>query len=358
MKKLKVGIIGCGTIFPMHAESIRQACGDIAGLAAVCDIKQDRLAGAGKKYNCATYANYRQMIDMEKPDVIHVCTPHYLHREMSEYAIERGINVYQEKPMCVTINDAVELNKKVKKHGVKFAISFQNRFNPSTTLAKTEAASGKIGRILSSKLVLTWHKPDEYYLKSDWKGTWDKEGGGVIIDQAIHSLDLLRDITGSEIDWVDACTANRMHVKVQVEDESAGVIMFKNGSYINFYAIWHYSYDDDVVMEIHCEKGKVKIIKDSASVFYNEKKWPFNTKTARPKKSEFIDYGEGWKDYWGYCHSIEIRRFYESILNNTPVDVNEDEGLKTQWMIEAIYRSGKTGKKVYMDELVREVTGA
>jgi len=355
MKKLKVGIIGCGTIFPMHAESVRQSCAGIAELAAVSDIKQDRLVIAGKKYGCATYANYRQMIDMEKPDVVHICTPHYLHREMSEYAIERSINVYQEKPMTVSIRDAVELAGKVKEKGVKFAISFQNRFNPSTTLAKETAGSGALGKILSARLVLSWHKPDEYYLKSDWKGTWDKEGGGVVIDQAIHSLDLLRDIMGSDIDWVDACTANRMHVKVQVEDEASGVIMFKNGSYINFYTICHYSYDDDVAMEIHCEKGKVRIIKDSASVFYNEKKWPYNVKSAKPKKSEFINYGEGWKDYWGYCHSIEIKRFYESILQGKPVDVNEDEGLKTQWMIEAIYRSGKTGKKVFMDELLKEI---
>jgi predicted dehydrogenase len=351
MNKLKVGIIGCGTIFPMHAESIKQACADIAGLAAVCDIKQDRLLAAGSKYKCATYANYKAMIDQEKLDVVHICTPHYLHKEMSSYAAEKGVNIYQEKPMAINAKDAVELYRIIKEKKIKYAVSFQNRFNPSTRLAKKAVDSGKLGKILSAKLILSWHKPDDYYLKSDWKGTWDKEGGGVVIDQAIHSLDLLRYVFNSEIDWVDATTVNRMHVKIQVDDEAAGVIMFKNGSYVNFYTISHYSYDDDVVMEIHCENGKVKIVKDSADVYYNNKKWFGSHESAKPKKSEFIDYGAGWKDYWGYCHSIEIKKFYGSIINNTPVDVNEDEALATQWLIEAIYASGKSGKKVYMDEL-------
>jgi predicted dehydrogenase len=354
MRKLKAGIIGCGTIFPMHAESIRQACGDIAELAAVCDIKQDRLMAAGNKYKCATYANFRQLIDIEKPDVVHICTPHYMHKEMSMYAIERGVNVYQEKPMTISAADAVELNKKVKEMKVKYAISFQNRFNPSTQLAKKSIDSGELGKIMSAKLVLTWCKPDDYYLKSDWKGTWDKEGGGVVIDQAIHSLDILRYVFNSEIDWIDASTANRMHVKIQVEDEAAGVIMFKSGAYVNFYTICHYSYDDDVVMEIHCEKGKVKIIKDKADVYIKDSFFGGH-KTAKPKPNEFINYGAGWKDYWGYCHSIEIKRFYNSIINNLPVDVNEDAGLETQWMITAIYESGKTGKKVYMDEFKKKV---
>lgn len=350
MAKLKVGIIGCGTIFPMHAESIVQSCKDIAYLAAVCDIKQDRLMAAGTKYKCATYANYKQMIDIEKLDIIHVCTPHYMHKEMSEYAINRGVHIYQEKPMTISAKDAVALNKLVKEKKVKYAISFQNRFNPSTQLAKKSIDSGELGKILSAKLVLTWCKPDDYYLKSDWKGTIDKEGGGVIIDQAIHSLDILRYLFNSEIDWVDATTANRLHVKIQVEDEAAGVIMFKNSSYVNFYTICHYSYDDDVVMEIHCEKGKVKIVKDKADVYINDKFFGGH-KSAKPKASEFIDYGSGWKEYWGYCHSIEIRRFYDAILDNTAVDVNEDAGLETQWMVEAIYESGRTGKKVYMSEL-------
>jgi UDP-N-acetyl-2-amino-2-deoxyglucuronate dehydrogenase len=348
MNKLRVGIIGCGNIFPMHAESVRQACAEIAQIAAVCDNKKDRAENAGRKYNCPFYFDYREMIDREKPDVIHICTPHFLHKEMSVYAAEKGVHIFQEKPLAINIKDALETAKKIEETGVKFGISFQNRYNPGTKMAKEIISKGELGQLKSAKLILTWCKPDGYYTKSDWKGTWDKEGGGVIIDQAIHSLDILRYLFGSEIEYVDATTGNRMHEVVKVDDEASGVIMFKTGAYVNFYVMNHYSYDDDLTMEIHGEKGLIKMVKDSAeAVFY--KGW--KRKKAEPKKSDRIDYGEGVKDYWGVCHSIAIKNFYKSVINKTAPEISVDEGLQTQWLVEAIYESGRTGKRVNMSEL-------
>lgn len=348
MAKLRVAIIGCGNIFPMHAESIRQACAKIAGIAAVCDIKKDKAGAAGAKYKAPFYLDYKEMIDREKPDVVHVCTPHYLHGEMSAYAAEKGAHVFQEKPLSINIKEALKAAEKVKSAGVKFGISFQNRYNPGTIMTREVISKGELGALKSAKLILTWCKPDEYYTKSDWKGTWDKEGGGVIIDQAIHSLDILRHVFGDEVDFVDATTVNRMHEVVKVDDEASGVIMFRSGAYINFYVMNHYSYDDDLTMEIHGEKGLIRIVKDSAeALFY--KGW--KRKRAEPNKNDIIDYGEGVKDYWGVCHSIAIKKFYGSIINNTPEEIGIDEGLETQWLVEAIYESGRTGKKVYMKDL-------
>lgn len=348
MKKLRTAIIGCGAIFPMHAESVRQAAAKKAELVAVCDIKDGNRTKAELKYGVKGYADYRQMIDEVKPDVVHVCTPHYLHCEMAVYAARKGVHIFSEKPMAINIKQALEIREAVEKHGVRYGISFQNRYNPSTQLAKKVIDTGALGNLKSAKLVLTWCKPDEYYLRSDWKGTWDKEGGGVIIDQAIHSLDILRYVFNSEIDFISASLANRMHEKVQVEDEAAGVIMFKSGAYVNFYAMNHYSYDDDVLMEIHGEKGLVRIVKDNAeAVFFKGRK----KIKAAPGKSEYIDYGEGAKDYWGYCHSIAIGKFYDAIINGANYELCEEEGLETQWMVEGIYEAGKKNGKVYMKNL-------
>jgi predicted dehydrogenase len=270
---------------------------------------------------------------------------------MAVYAAGQSVNIFLEKPMGIKIKDALEIGKKIKEKGVKFAVSFQNRYNPSTVMSKEIISSGKLGKIKSAKLVLTWCKPDEYYGNSDWKGTWDKEGGGVVIDQAIHSLDLLRWIFDSPIEYVDATTVNRMHQIVRVDDEASGVIVFKSGAYVNFYAMNHYSYDDDLTIEIHGEKGRIRIVKDSAeAVFYKGGK----TIKAAPKKSEYIDYGKGVKDYWGVCHSIAIKKFYEAVINNKPADINEDDGIETQWMVDAIYESGRKGKKVFMDDFKKK----
>jgi len=341
MKKLKINIIGCGNIFPMHAESIRQEAKDIAFLSAVCDIKKERAQNAAKKYNCNYYFDYKEMLLKEKPDVVHICTPHYLHKEMSIFAAKNNINIFQEKPMGLNLKHAKEIWQTIKKTKVKYAICFQNRYNPSSQLAKKLISSGKMGKIYSAKLILTWHKPDSYYLKSDWKGTFEKEGGGVVIDQAIHSFDILNWLFNDKIDYVYATTVNRMHKYVKVEDEASGLIMYKNKSYINFYTMCNYSYDDDVLMEIHCEKGRIKIIKDSAwAYFYKTGK----TIKVKPNPDDYIDYGNGVKDYWGVCHSLEIKEFYESILYNKKFELNEDAGLQTQLLVDAIYKSGKLNK--------------
>jgi len=343
--KLRIGIIGCGTIFPMHAESIRQICNKYAEIVAVCDIKEGTLANTAMKYKCKGYKDYKEMLNKENLDVVHICTPHYLHKEMAIYAAEKKVNIFLEKPMALNKNQAEEIKNAVKKNSVKLSICFQNRYNPSTRLAKQIIDSGKNGKILSSKIILTWCKPDEYYLLSDWKGTWDKEGGGVVIDQAIHSIDIMRYLFNSQVDYVYATIANRMHKKIQVEDEVSGIIMFKSGAYVNLYAINHYSYDDDLEMEIHLENALINIIKDSAVVTIKNS---WKKVKAEPKRNEYIDYGDGVKDYWGVCHSVAIKKFYEAILNNTPVEINEDEGYETQKLIDAIYESGKKGEKVYL----------
>ncbi len=344
MKQLKVGIIGCGIIFPMHAESIKR---DKFGvLKAVCDIEPGIAKKAGNKYRVPYYTDYKTMAKMEELDVVHVCTPHYLHKEMSVYCLDAGINVLQEKPMAMSVKEALEITRKAKAVKVKYGVIFQNRYTPAAILSRKTINSGRLGKICSAKLILTWHKPDKYYLKSRWRGTFDKEGGGVIIDQAIHSLDLLRWLFNSEVEYVDASTFNRLHDIVEVEDEAIGVIMFKSGAYISFYTMNHYSYDDDVFMEIHGKNGRIKIIKDSADVYYKTGK----AERAAPKSGDYIDYGNGVKDYWGICHSIQINKFYGAILKNKPFEINADEGLKTQWLVNAIYESSRLKKRLYMDE--------
>jgi predicted dehydrogenase len=267
-KKLKIGIIGCGNIFPMHAESIKQKCKNCADLVAVCDIKNDKLKSAVFKYKCKGYKNYKDMLNNEILDVVHICTPHYLHKEMSVYVASKKINIFLEKPMALNRYEADKIRQAVKTNNVKLNVCFQNRYNPSTKLAKKIIESGKAGKIISSKIIITWCKPDDYYLNSDWKGTWDKEGGGVVIDQAIHSIDIIRYLYNSPVDYVYTTIANRMHQKIKVEDEASGIIMFKSGAYVNLYAMNHYSYDDDLEIEIHLENALINIVKDSAAVTF------------------------------------------------------------------------------------------
>lgn len=340
MKKLRAGIVGCGNISPMHYLSVSGL--ECAEVAAVCDIKEDRAKSKSKELGCPCYTDYKEMIDKADLDVVHVCTPHYLHAPIAIYAANAKKNILTEKPMSIKLSDAEAMIKAAKDNGVTLGVIFQNRYNAGSILIKDTLQSGALGRILSGKAVVTWNRSDDYYGKSDWKGTWDKEGGGVIIDQAIHTLDLMRWFVGSEIEYVDANIGNRAHDKIEVEDTAEGVIKYKNGVVTGFFTINYYTYDAPVEIELHCEKGIVKMVADRAHIKFNDGR----EFIADNNPNETFNYGNGAKGYWGVNHVKQIRNYYQCLLDGKKPDITGEDAIKTQKMICAIYESGKTHKRV------------
>ena len=165
--------------------------------------------------------------------------------------------------MSIDLSDAEDMVKTAKENNVTLGVIFQNRYNSGSRLIKETLESGELGEILGGKLEVTWKRTDEYYANSDWKGTWDMEGGGVIIDQAIHTMDLMRWFVNSDIDYIYANISNRAHKIIQVEDSAEGVIKYKNGIVTAFHTINYYTYDAPVKIELHCEKGMVNMLGES-----------------------------------------------------------------------------------------------
>ena len=325
----------------MHAQSLINTPG--VKIEAVCDIKPARAKKAARRYSARVYTNYKKMLDGESLDVVHVLTPHYLHPEMIIEAAKRKLHILCEKPITIEPKDADRAIKTCKKNRVKLGIISQNRYNPGSQLVKKNLEAGKLGKIKAIKLILSYHKPDSYYKKSDWKGTWNKEGGGVLIDQSIHFIDVLQWLVNDKVEYIEANIANRMHRLVEVEDMAEGVIKFKKGAYICFYLINFYSYDDHTEIEIDCEKGRVNIIKDSARIsFYSGK-----VLKARPRPGQYIDYGKGVRSYWGFCHCIQIKEFYKALRARKEPEINGVDAKKTLDIVHNIYKSAKTGRRIY-----------
>lgn len=342
MTKQRVGIIGCGNIFPMHAVSVQLS--GLAEVVAVCDVKEDRAKRAAERFKCDYYLDYEQMINEANLDVVHVCTPHYLHEPMVVYAAQAGKHVITEKPMSITVEQANHMIQVCEDNKVTFGVIFQNRYNPGSQLLRNELQSGRLGRVLGARCSVTWKRTDEYYSHSDWKGTWDKEGGGVLIDQAIHTLDLMRWLINDEIDYIDAHIENRTHQMIDVEDIGEGVIVFKNGIQASFYAINYHSYDAPVEIELHCENGIAKMYGDQGTVTYNDG----TIITRDNEKNVSIDFGEGVKSYWGVSHSKQIKEYYESVQHGKKLYIDGYDALKTQKLVAGIYESGKTNKRIYL----------
>lgn len=331
-KKLRVGVIGCGRISVMHLVPLTLL--PETEIAACCDIDKEKAEKAAAKYGGKAYTSYEEMINREKPDAVHICLPHYLHTKAAMYAFARGVHVLSEKPMDVDLQSAENAVAAAKAAGVLYGVIFQCRCNNAARLVKNAVESGRLGKILSARSVLTWTRPDSYYAESDWKGTWDKEGGGVVIDQAIHSIDLVNWIVDSPVKSVACTMANHGHEIVDVEDSAEGLITYENGVRYGFFCMNNYACDEPIEIRLQCEKGKVVFGYDDAYITYSD------GTVEEAHQDENTEEYEGMKDYWGFQHIRQIRQFYNAVLGKEPLVQSGEEALKTHRLIMEIYEKG------------------
>ena len=332
MKKARVGIIGCGRISIMHLVSLANL--NDCELICCCDIKEDRANKVANEYKIKPYTNYEEMINDEQLDAVHICLPHYLHFPAAKYALEHGVNVLTEKPMTIDYDSAKVLVDLAKAKNLLYGVVFQCRFNNSSKLVKKEISSGRLGKIICARSILTWSRPDSYYQESDWKGTWNKEGGGVIIDQAIHSIDLVNWIVNSTPVSISCSIANHGHKIVKVEDTAEGLIVYENGVKYCFFCMNNYAIDDPIEIEFICEKGRVVFNYDDAYVYFKD-----GRVLEAHQDTDVLSY-PGAKDYWGFQHHKEIAQFYRSLLHGEKLEISGEECLKTQHLICQIYEEG------------------
>ena len=330
MKKIRVAIIGCGNISGRHLEAIEAL--NEAELVGVCDIKEDRAQAAAEKYHTRAYMDYQEMFRVEKPDVVHICLPHYLHTLVAQEAFRAKIHVLSEKPMSIHYEDAVNTVELAEKYGLQYGVIFQCRYNTPSRLVKQRITDGRLGAVKCARSVLTWCRTDNYYNHSDWKGTWDKEGGGVIIDQAIHSVDLVNWFVDSAPVEVQSTLHNRNHKIMSVEDTGEGLIKYENGCIYSFFAMNNYLVNEPIEIRLVCEHGTVRLSYDEAVINYDDGTVEF----VKNQPQKIVSYTEG-KSYWGAQHAVQIDQFYRALAGLEPLEISGREALKIQKIICDIY---------------------
>ena len=335
MNRLKVAVIGCGNISVMHLDSIINS--DLAELVAVCDIKPEIAEETAKKYGVKAYTDYKVMFEEEELDAVHICLPHYLHTPVASDAFKAGIHVISEKPMSIKYEDALNAVQLAEECGVKYGVIFQCRYNTPSMLVKKRIEDGALGAVKCGRTTLTWYRPDNYYGSSDWKGTWDKEGGGVIIDQAIHSLDLANWMIGSAPIEIQSSLHNRNHDNMIVEDSAEGLIKYENGALLSFYAMNNYFVDEPIEIRLLCENGNAIFSYDNAVIYYNDGR----VEKVDNQTANDVVYSGG-KDYWGLKHAVQINQFYKSVLGLEELEISGKEALKIQNIICQIYENNDT----------------
>lgn len=328
MKKLAVAVIGCGNVSRRHLASAKK--NELSELVAVCDIKAEKADAAAEKYGVKAFYNIDDLLAWCEFDVLHICTPHYLHADMAILAMNCGKHVFCEKPLAIHYEDAVKMCGCARKNNVYLGTCFQNRYNVSSVFLKELVKSEKLGRVEGIKANVTWDRDEKYY-SDDWHGTLIKEGGGVIINQCIHTLDLIQWLIDDEVVSVDgSISQKRLKGKVETEDTADALITFKNGVTALFYGTLCYNDNSPVFLEILFENGKAVMYDDL--FVYNEN---------GEKEIVSLDKAMGKNSYWGNGHEIIINDFYESILAGKEFPVCGESGSAAVKIVDLFYKSAR-----------------
>lgn len=325
-KIFRVALVGCGTISKNHLTALSEL--DNIRVVALCDTDRSRAENRRREFSldCEIFSSYEEMLDGARPDAVHICTPHYLHCPMALAALARDIHVFLEKPMCMKEEEISLLLEAERKSRAKITVCFQNRTNPSTVEAMKIAEED--GGVLSAYAAVFWYRSAAYYTESGWRGRFATEGGGVMINQAIHCLDLLCLFLGRPLS-VCATTANH-HLKgvIEVEDACEGVIGFENGRQANFYATTAFPGGDSTELLLVTKHHKIEI---RSPYLYLD--------GVQVCEESLTNCDYVGKECYGNGHRTLIRAFYRALADGTEMPVTPDSAKDAVRILLAAYRS-------------------
>ena len=332
---MKSAIVGCGGISQVHARVLHDM--ENVELVAFADIKPERAQKMVDAYGGRAYTSLEELLEKESIDVLHICTPHYLHVPMAIAAMKKGVNVLMEKPPAMTKAQKQEIfDCKAAHPEVTLGVSFQNRYNGATCYVKDLLDSGKAGAIKGARAIVTWSRGDKYYTESGWRGTWETEGGGVLINQSIHTLDMLVYLLG-EPKQVEAHVCNH-HLKgvIEVEDTAEAYIDFGDKTAL-FYATTAYCTDSPVLVELVCENMTLQLGPNDVWVI---------SPVGKREHIEFDTNTVFGKGYWGGGHNALIHDLYECIETGKKFRLDIFEAMRALDLMLGIYDSSAAGEPV------------
>ncbi len=327
-------LIGCGDVSVIHFEAF-DAIDDIE-LVAVCDTDPGRLAATAADRGVPGYSDHLQMLAEVRPDVVHVTTPHDQHVQLSIDCLAAGVHVLQEKPLAHTLAESDRLVEAAKSAASKIGICFQNRYNVSSQQARRVLDSGELGTIKGAYASVVWTRTADYYAARPWRGTWANSGGGLLINQAIHTLDLIQWLMGDVVDIHGRADTHKFQDVIEVEDTAEALFSHRNGTTTSFYATLTAPMARPVELEIEAENGTLTI-RDGLTVTWRDgtvDHWPERTVPS------------GGRSYWGVSHEILIRDFYARLDEPAPFWISPAEARKSMEILKEIYRQSNIGAGV------------
>jgi predicted dehydrogenase len=358
-EKPRLGIVGFGVQGSVYAELIADGVVTNMDLGAICDGNPARRQTAESKYAVAFYQDYTAMLDSGSVDAVVLCVPSYLHPQMGIDALQHGIHVLLEKPAGVYTKQVKELNAvAATKPELTFAIMFNQRNNPLYRKIKDIISTGAIGEIRhTSWIITTWWRPQVYYDQAAWRGSWGGEGGGVLVNQAPHQLDLWLWICGLP-QSVYAKLGYGFRRAITVEDEATAVVDYGQGATGVLITATHDLVGTDR-FEILGDSGKI-VVDNSATATVTRLKQPEAELSDAMDLADISKLLSGRLDlsgfysteviesesHWGVQHAGMLENFAANILEDTPLIAPGAEGINSVRLANAIHLSSWTGREM------------
>jgi UDP-N-acetyl-2-amino-2-deoxyglucuronate dehydrogenase len=353
---LRTALVGCGKVGDTHAQALSEL--PQSNFVAAFDVDKARADAFAQKYGAKGYANLEEMIDEAGVQTLSICTPHPTHADVIVRAASMGVHALVEKPLASDLSDADRAIGAARAAGVKLGVVSQRRLYPPVARMAQAIKDGKIGQpILGTLVVMGWR--DEAYYKSDpWRGSWGAEGGGVLVNQTPHQLDMLQWLMGSEIDELFGYWDNFNHPYVEIEDTAVAVLRFKSGGIgqilvsnsqkPGLYGKVHVHGSNGASVGAQTEGGSPFISGVTAEV-----EPPINDIWSVPGEEAML---EVWQEQdradvrvhnpMTYYHRLQVEDFLNAVLEGREPMVNGEEGRKVVEMFTAVYRSQRDGQPV------------
>lgn len=346
MKNLKVGVIGIGNMGSAHANCIAE--GEIKGLslAAVCDLNTDKLERFCAEHDqVETYTDYNRLIMSGKVEAVIIAVPHPLHADIAIKALEAGLNVLVEKPIDITVSKAQKLNEVARESGKIFAVMFNQRTNPLFRKAREIVNNGELGELKRTVWIVTnWYRTQKYYDSGDWRATWVGEGGGVLLNQAPHNLDLWQWICGMPESVVGYCDIAKYH-NIEVEDDVTIVTKYKNGAVGTFITTTG-EFPGTNRLEISGDLGKI-VLEEGTLKWWKLKESEPLVRAESEKGFAKIDYdySEFEQEEKETAHRGILQNFANAILEGEELISPGYDGIYELTISNAAYLSSFNGNK-------------
>ncbi|MFC4945899.1 Gfo/Idh/MocA family protein [Pseudonocardia sp. GCM10023141] len=327
--RLRAAVVGCGDISAVHLDALL-ADPDVHTVG-VCDVDPDRRSAAAQRAGCAGFADVAAMLTAVAPDVVHVCTPHHLHAEQAAECLAGGISVLLEKPVARTVAEAERLAIAAGNSSAVLGVCFQNRYNATSRALRDRLDEGSLGRVLGGRASVTWSRDAAYYAHRSWRGRWASAGGGVLMNQAIHTLDLLQWFLGPVSDVRGTAATLALAGVIEVEDTAA-------------IQLHHRTAAGDVVPSVfhatngHVENAPITVeIRTELATLRLDTELTVTHVDGRVETVAEAATAAGERSYWGASHALLIRDFHQHVRAGKDFWIDVPAALETLRIIDAVY---------------------